>query len=165
MLDPRFQKCTTCHVRIHGSNTDAVLEVNAMAHAETTHFARHRRRSRRRRQTVAPTPEQVGPARGENTADYNITNSFETGYRFSLIGGDLGMYRSDVNYGNGLRLLGSNLTIDSKDGHGHFFDEILLNTWGWATIRTRSATLRIQKNRLYRYDMLWRLNDYLQSRR
>jgi DmsE family decaheme c-type cytochrome len=23
MLDPRFQKCTTCHVRIHGSNADA----------------------------------------------------------------------------------------------------------------------------------------------
>jgi predicted CXXCH cytochrome family protein len=22
LLDPRFQKCTTCHVRIHGSNGD-----------------------------------------------------------------------------------------------------------------------------------------------
>jgi DmsE family decaheme c-type cytochrome len=23
MADPRYQKCTTCHVRIHGSNTDS----------------------------------------------------------------------------------------------------------------------------------------------
>jgi hypothetical protein len=22
MLDPRFRNCTTCHVRIHGSNAD-----------------------------------------------------------------------------------------------------------------------------------------------
>jgi predicted CXXCH cytochrome family protein len=22
LLDPRYQKCTTCHVRIHGSNSD-----------------------------------------------------------------------------------------------------------------------------------------------
>jgi len=22
LLDPRFQRCTTCHVRIHGSNAD-----------------------------------------------------------------------------------------------------------------------------------------------
>ena len=36
-------------------------------------------------QVVAPTPDQVGPPRGENTGDYNITQSFETGYRFSPI--------------------------------------------------------------------------------
>src|ERR1035441_8128196 len=69
-------------------------------------------------QVVAPGPEALGSARGENQGNYNITNSFETGYRFSLVGGDLGEYRSDVNYRNGLRLLGSSLSIDSKDGHG-----------------------------------------------
>ena len=25
MLDPKYQKCTLCHVRIHGSNTDATF--------------------------------------------------------------------------------------------------------------------------------------------
>ena len=72
-------------------------------------------------QVAAPGPETVGTARGENHGSYNVTNSFETGYRFSLVDGDLGEYRSDVNYGNGLRLLGSTLSIDSKDGHGHYF--------------------------------------------
>lgn len=111
-------------------------------------------------QVVAPTPEQVGPARGENSGNYNITNSFETGYRWSLVGGNLGEYRSDVNYRNGIRLLGSSLSIDSKEGHGHWFDQILLNTMGLGNDPYQSAILRIQKNGLYKYDMTWRLNDY-----
>ena len=111
-------------------------------------------------QVAAPGPETVGTVRGENHGSYNVTNSFETGYRFSLVDGDLGEYRSDVNYRNGLRLLGSSLSIDSKDGHGHYFDQILLNTMGMGNDPYQSATLRIQKNGLYRYDMTWRLNDY-----
>jgi hypothetical protein len=72
----------------------------------------------------------------------------------------LGEYRSDVNYRNGLRLLGSSFTINSKDGHGHYFDSIVLNTMGLGNDPYQSASLRIEKNSLYRYDMLWRLNDY-----
>jgi hypothetical protein len=109
---------------------------------------------------VAPTTEQVGSPRGENSGNYNITNSFEVGYRWSLVGGDLGEYRSDVNYRNGIRLLSSSLTVDSRDGHGRYFDQILLNTLGLGNDPYQSAILRIQKNGLYRYDMTWRLNDY-----
>jgi len=111
-------------------------------------------------QTVAPTPDQVGSPRGENAGNYNVTNSFETGYRWSLINGDLGMYRADVNYGNGLRLLGSNFTVDSKDGHGHLFDQIVLNTIGLGNDPYQAVTLRVQKNGLYRYDMLWRTDEF-----
>ena len=111
-------------------------------------------------QVAAPTPETVGTARGTNAGEYNIVNSFETGYRFASVGGDLGTYRADVNYRNGISLLGSNLSINSRDGHGRFFDEILLNTIGLGNDPYQAATLRVQKNRLYRYDMQWRLNDY-----
>src|SRR5581483_9735874 len=111
-------------------------------------------------QPVAPTTEQVGSPRGETLGNYNITNSFETGYRWNLVGGDLGMYRSDVNYGNGIRLLGSGFTVNSKDGHGKYFDEIVLNTIGLGNDPYQAVTLRIQKNGLYRYDMTWRLEDY-----
>ncbi len=110
--------------------------------------------------TVAPTPAQVGPVRGDNTGDYNIVNSFETGYRFRTVGGDFDSYRSIVNYGDGIRLLGSSLSINSKDGHGRFFDEIVLTTVGLGNDPYESAVLRIQKNRLYRYDLTWRSNDY-----
>ena len=108
----------------------------------------------------AYTGSRSGPPRGENTGDYNITNSFELGYRWTLVGGSMGEYRSDVNYRNGVRLLGSSFSMDSKDGHGKYFDQILLNTLGLGNDPYESASLRVQKNGLYRYDMLWRLNDY-----
>ena len=111
-------------------------------------------------QTVAPTPLAVGRARGEDIGSYNVTNSFELGYRFHSVGGNTGKYRSDVNYGNGLRLLGSNLTVNSKEGQGRLFDEIVLTTQGLGNDPYQFANLRVQHNRWYRYDMLWRINDY-----
>ena len=111
-------------------------------------------------QVVAPTPDQVGSTRGETWGNYNVMQSFETGYRFRLVGGDVGEYRSDANYGNGLRLLGSSFAMESKDGHGRYFDEILLNTSGLGNDPYESVMLRVQKNGLYRYDMSWRLSDY-----
>jgi len=111
-------------------------------------------------QVVAPTNEPVGATRGQDVGTYNITNSFEFGYRFNSVFGNAGLYRSDINFGNGLRLLGSTLTVDSKTGHGHFFDELLLNTQGLGNDPYESVMLRIRKNRLYRYDMTWRENQF-----
>ena len=109
---------------------------------------------------VAPTPEHPGTPGGDSYGDYNITNWFETGYRWAVVNGNVGEYRSQVNYGNGIRLLGSGLTVNSKDGRGKYFDEILLTTMGLGNDPYQSASMRIQKNGLYRYDFLWRLNDY-----
>ena len=112
-------------------------------------------------ETVAPTTgERVGPPRGENKGDYNIVQSWEFGYRFASLGGNQDKYRSDVNYRDGIRLLNSNLTVNSKDGHGKWFDEIVLSTQGLGNDPYESATFRVQKNQLYRYDLLWRRNDY-----
>lgn len=111
-------------------------------------------------QVVTPTPEQVGPPRGDTIGNYNITQSFETGYRFHLVSGDEGEYRSDANYGNGIRLLGSSLSINSKDGHGSWFDEISLTTTGLGNDPYESASLRAGKNGLYQYNMTWRMDDY-----
>lgn len=111
-------------------------------------------------QPVAPTPESVGPNRGDNWKDYNIVNSFETGYRFVSVSGNDDKYRSDENFGNGVRLLSSFFSIDSKDGHGALFDQIVLTTQGLGGDPYSTANLRVQKNALYEYDMLWRRNDY-----
>ena len=111
--------------------------------------------------TVAPTTgENTLPARGENAGDYNVVQSWELGYRFATVGGDNGKYRSDVNFGDGIRLLNSYLTVNSRDGRGHWFDEITLTTQGLGNDPYESATFRIQKNRWYRYDLLWRSNGY-----
>jgi hypothetical protein len=114
----------------------------------------------RAQQTIAPTPEAVGIARGGDFANYNIVDSFEFGYRWALKGGSVGTYRSDVNYGNGVRVLATNLSINSKQGHGRWFDEIVLSTSGLGNDPYQAASLRIQKNGIYRYDMLWREDDY-----
>ena len=111
--------------------------------------------------TVAPaTGEQVGTVRGQNTGDYNLVQSWELGYRFASVGGNQDQYRSDVNFHDGVRLLGSSFTINSKDGKGHWFDEIALTTQGLGNDPYESATLRVQKNQWYRYDLLWRQNYY-----
>ena len=110
--------------------------------------------------TIAPTEPLTGSRRGQDVDGYNVTNSFELGYRWRNVDGNLGKYRSDVNFGNGIRLLGSTLTVHSKEGHGKYFDELLLNTQGLGNDPYQFSSLRIQKNRIYRYDLLWRENDY-----
>ena len=112
-------------------------------------------------QTVAPSNEQTGNARGENTGDYNIIQSFELGYRFASLAGDTGMYDSTVNYRNGIRLLSSSLFIVSRDGQGRWFDSLLVTTQGLGNDPYQSAVLRVAKNHLYRYDMMWRLSEYV----
>lgn len=113
-------------------------------------------------ETVAPTVDsKVGSARGTNKGNYNIVQSWELGYRFASVGGDEGKYQSDVNYGNGIRLLSGSLGVNSKDGKGRWFDDFLLSTQGLGNDPYQSATVRLQKNRWYRYDLSWRQNDYL----
>lgn len=109
---------------------------------------------------IAPTDEPVGPPRGENSGDYNIVDTFELGYRYAAIAGDTGTYRATVNYTDGVRLLSSSLFVQSRDGHGGWFDQIVLNTQGLGGDPYESASLQIEKNALYRYDMLWRENAF-----
>jgi hypothetical protein len=76
------------------------------------------------------------------------------------VGGNLGKFRSDVNYSNGIRLLASSLTVHSREGSGPWFDEIVLTTQGLGNDPYESATFRVQRNKLYRYDLIWRQNAY-----
>ena len=109
---------------------------------------------------VAPTREPVGPARGDDWSGYNIVNSFETGYRFLSVSGNLNKYRADENFGNGVRLLDGFFSMNSKNGHGPLFDEFVVTANGLGGDPYESATLRVGKNRLYNYDLSWRKNDY-----
>ncbi|MEO8096299.1 MAG: hypothetical protein ABI811_01250 [Acidobacteriota bacterium] len=110
--------------------------------------------------TVAPTPEPVGIPRGDNASGYNVRQSFELGYRYHTVGGDQETYRGTVNYGNGLRLLGSSLALNSIDGHGKWFDTIQLNTQGLGNDPYQNASLRVDRNRFFKYDLSWRSNAY-----
>jgi hypothetical protein len=109
---------------------------------------------------VAPTGDPTGPPDGDNVSNYNIRQAFEFGYRFRSIAGDEGMYRATVNYGNGIRLLSSSLSVQSRDGKGKYFDQIDLSTQGLGNDPYQFASLRVEKNRIYRYDLTWRSSDY-----
>jgi hypothetical protein len=109
---------------------------------------------------VAPSPDRPGPERGADVGAYNWTNSFEFGYRFSEVGGDQSLFRSTENYGNGVRLFGSSVTAHSKTGRGFLFDSLSLTTQGLGNDPYGTATLRVEKNERYRYDMSWRQSDY-----
>ena len=109
---------------------------------------------------AAPSPDLAGVRNGENVQNYNIVDSFETGYRYRTVGGSMEQYRSSVNFGDGIRLLGSSLMVTSKNGHGFLFDQITLSTQGLGNDPYESVVMRVEKNRLYSYDMSWRQNDY-----
>lgn len=109
---------------------------------------------------VAPTPQTAGSPRGDNAGPFNITNSWEVGYRFHDVDGNDGKYRSDVNFGNGVRLLGGTLGVTSRDGKGKWMDELLLDVRGLGNDPYQFSSFRVQKNALYRYDLLWRSNEY-----
>ena len=109
---------------------------------------------------VAPTGEPTESNRGDNVTGYNVLQSFELGYRWNTDGGDTDMYRSTVNYTDGIRLLSSSLAVQSRNGHGRLFDQILLTTVGLGNDPYQAVILRIEKNRLYRYDFTWRSNAY-----
>jgi hypothetical protein len=111
--------------------------------------------------TVAPSNEATQAPSGDNVSNYNVHQSFEAGYRWDATGGDYGMYQSTVNYTDGLRLLSSSLDVQSRDGHGRFFDQIVLNTQGLGNDPYQFASLHIEKNRLYRYDLIWRSIAYV----
>ncbi len=96
----------------------------------------------------------------KDAGPYTIENSWELGYRFRTAGGNIGKYRSDVNFGNGVRLLASRLAIHSRDGKARYFDELVATTQGLGNDPYQSATVRLRKNRLYEYNLLWRWNAY-----
>jgi hypothetical protein len=109
---------------------------------------------------IAPTPEAAGSPQGENMGPFNITNSFEAGYRFHAVDGNEGKYRSDVNFGNGIRLLRGTMAVHSRNGKGRWLDELLVDVQGLGNDPYQFSSVRLQKNALYRYDLVWRLSDY-----
>src|SRR5688500_18534566 len=109
--------------------------------------------------TVAPSPEKTGPVRCQNTGEYNAVQSSETGYRYQSVAGNSEYYRSHVNLGNGIRLLVANMLVNARGGHGRYFDEISVNGQGLGNDPYQSLGMRVQHNRLYRYEALWRTND------
>jgi hypothetical protein len=107
---------------------------------------------------VAPTPDR--PDEIATKSGYTVSNSFEAGYRFANVTGNHDVYRSAVNFGNGIRLFEGQLRVNSLEGKGTFFDEFAFHTIGQGQDPYQATTLRAEKNGLYRYDMQFRIVNY-----
>lgn len=92
--------------------------------------------------------------------DYTISNSLELGYRFVSVGGDRDLYRSSVNFGNGLRLFQGRLLVNSVDGKGSVIDDFSWRSSGAAGDPYQAHVIRTEKNGIYRYDLQYRLVRY-----
>jgi hypothetical protein len=107
---------------------------------------------------VTPTPG--GPNEIATASNYTVSNSFEAGYRFADVTGNRDVYRSAVNFGNGMRLFEGQLRVNSVDGKGSFVDEFSFHTLGQGQDPYQATTLRAGKNAVYRYDMRFRIVNY-----
>ena len=111
---------------------------------------------------VAPTNESpVGPKRGQEISDYiivRIRSSWDIGSRRRWKW--IPSTGATVNFGNGIRLLDELAGVRQFEGHGGDFRfDSYSPPRAWETIRT-SAIFEVEKNRIYRYDLLWRSIAY-----
>ena len=102
-----------------------------------------------RAQSPAPSPTSASTA---DTDDYKITSSFEFGYRFRRVNGDLQKYRSDLNYGAGVRLFDSTFLIEGNGKSHSLIDNALVTTSGWGADPSGSATVKMNKTGAYKID-------------
>ena len=109
---------------------------------------------------VAPTEASTGSARGANLGPYNLLQSFEVGDRFLTVAGNEDAYRSQINHGNGVRLLSTAFAAFSKDGQSRWLDRLTVNTQGLGNDPYESARLRAE-SKWYDYDLRWRQSDYI----
>ena len=108
---------------------------------------------------VAPTEATTGAVRGANAGPFNIQQSFEVGERIVEVDGDRDVYRSQANFGNGVRLLNSSFAAFARDGQNRWLDRLTVTTQGLGNDPYESARLHAE-SRWYDYDLRWRSSTY-----
>jgi hypothetical protein len=94
--------------------------------------------------------------KGVDTAGYNIQQSIEAGYRANWINGDQATYNTFINLGQGVRLLDYTLDMRSLDHNGLLFDKLSFSNFGYGGDPNTVSRLRIDKNKLYDFRVLFR---------
>lgn len=106
----------------------------------------------------AATPPPAAPATGNEW----ITGSVDLGYRWvTNVAGSEAAYRSIVNLGEGVRLLGLDATI--QDPSKRFFDRLTVNGIGWGGDPYTTAHVDASKQRVYRFTFDYRSMAYFNA--
>lgn len=97
---------------------------------------------------------------GITVGDYNVKQSIEFGGRFTDFTGSQTTYDTFVNLRQGPRLLGMTLEMNSLDHNGFLFDRLTLSNSGYGGDPNDVTRLRIQKNKWYDFNALFRRDEY-----
>ena len=97
-----------------------------------------------------------GDSPGINSGDYNIHQTIEAGYRANFVNGNKDTYDTFENLGSGLRLFNYSFEMRSLDHKGFLFDSLTFSNFGYGGDPNDVTRLRIQKNKIYDFRMLFR---------
>jgi len=104
----------------------------------------------------AKEPQPAAPIFGMDT-----TGTLDLGYRWNAgLRGSRDLYRSLVNLGEGPRLLGANLTMNSPLGAGKYVDRLQLNASAWGGDPYNTLRLFAEKSEVYQFSFDYRKVDY-----
>jgi len=101
--------------------------------------------------TAAPAVPVVSPVPTQETT---VTGSVDLGYRWNSVGGSLDTYRSVVDMGSGVRLLGLDVTIESAARK--WFDRIDVRGSGWGGDPYDTAHVDVARHDWYRFQFDYR---------
>ena len=104
----------------------------------------------------AKEPQPPAPVFGMDT-----TGTLDVGYRWNVgLRGSEDLYRSLVNLGEGPRLLGANLTMNSPLGAGKYVDRLQLNASAWGGDPYNTLRLFAEKSGAYQFSFDYRKVNY-----
>ena len=94
--------------------------------------------------------------KGQDWGGYTVRQSIELGGHIVGADGNPQMYSTFVNLGTGPRILGQELSMQSKNHAGVLFDNLYMSSFGFGGDPENLARLRIAKNKWYNFVALYR---------
>ncbi len=94
--------------------------------------------------------------KGRDWGGYTVRQSIELGGHIVGADGNQQMYSTFVNLGTGPRILGQELSMQSKNHAGVLFDNLYVTSFGFGGDPENLARLRISKNKWYNFVALYR---------
>ena len=111
-------------------------------------------------ETASPEPTKEPPPPAP-VFGMDTTGTLDVGYRWNVgLRGSEDLYRSLVNLGEGPRLLGANLTMNSPLGTGKYIDRLQLNASAWGGDPYSTLRLFAEKSGAYQFSFDYRKVDY-----
>ena len=102
-----------------------------------------------RAQSQGSATQNPSQPEGWETNGYVVHQSVEIGYRANDVTGSQQMYNTLVNLRTGPRLLDQSLSMQSQNQVGTLFDNLFVNSFGWAGDPNNALRFRMDKNKWY----------------